>query len=374
MIRREGELMNEEITRGSVGRPWLSVVVPIYNAERWLRVCLDSVLCQSFRDFELILVDDGSSDRSPEICADYAARDPRVRLFRKENTGCYHNRLFGLHQAAGAYVTTIDADDFYLSDRVFRTLYDALLETPCDMIQFGMKQVYRHLSRKGLVNREDCLETGDSFLKKEYPRLFGLASKDQRLFCYVHGKLFARRLLENLPAPEPPERIFFGEDLVLNLYLLRTCASARFLPLRLYAYRETDGGTKRFAKTVMQDLDRVAAHKLRMLAGLPNGEVPAIRYRIFADLAGTLLAYTQNAVRAADRKEAAALVREALALPAFQLGRRFFAEHPEHQWTGACLLRAGDPEACCGEALRRNRKAFLRRSVKTGLKKLYASI
>lgn len=354
--------------------PWLSVVVPVYNMERWLGVCLDSILCQSFRSYELILVDDGSTDRTPEICAEYAAKDPRVRAFRKENTGCYHNRLFGLHQAGGAYVTTIDADDYYLSDKVFQTLYDAAQETPCDLLQFGMKQVYRHLSRPGLVNREDCVITGADFQEKEYVSLFGLDAADRRLFRCVHGKLYAKRLLAELPALDPPERLFFGEDVVLNLSLLRHCESARFLPLRLYAYRETSGGTKQFSKTAMQDLDRVSAQKLRVLAELPNVDAPAIRYRIFADLAGTLLSYTQSALRSMGREEAAAAVREALALPSFRLARRYFAENPQHTWTGACLLREGDPEAFCGEAARRNAKPDPKEALRSILKKVYASI
>lgn len=92
--------------------PLVTVIIPVYNSEKILRKCIDSILYQSFKDFELILVDDGSSDFSPTICDDYAAKDSRVRTFHKENGGVSSARNLGLDKAQGKWVAFIDSDDY----------------------------------------------------------------------------------------------------------------------------------------------------------------------------------------------------------------------------------------------------------------------
>ena len=92
--------------------PVVSVIIPVYNAEHYLERCLESIQRQSFRDFELILVDDGSADRSPEICREYQARDSRVQVLRQQNAGPGAARNTGLDAARGEYVTFVDSDDF----------------------------------------------------------------------------------------------------------------------------------------------------------------------------------------------------------------------------------------------------------------------
>ncbi len=95
--------------------PLISVIVPVYNAEKTLRQCVDSVLMQEYKDFELILVDDGSKDDSLVICDEYAKQDTRVRVFHKENGGVSSARNLGLDNAKGEWITFIDSDD-YITD------------------------------------------------------------------------------------------------------------------------------------------------------------------------------------------------------------------------------------------------------------------
>jgi len=95
----------------ATGTPKISVVVPVYNVEKYLRECVDSVIAQTFTDFELILVDDGSPDKSGKICDEYATKDSRVRVFHKTNGGVVDARFFGLRQARGDYVVFLDSDD-----------------------------------------------------------------------------------------------------------------------------------------------------------------------------------------------------------------------------------------------------------------------
>ena len=92
--------------------PCISVIVPVYNVENYLPRCVDSILSQSFTDFELILVDDGSPDNSGKICDEYAEKDNRVRVFHKPNGGVSSARNLGLDNALGEFVTFIDSDDY----------------------------------------------------------------------------------------------------------------------------------------------------------------------------------------------------------------------------------------------------------------------
>lgn len=90
----------------------ISIIVPVYNSETFLRDTINSILCQSFKDFELILIDDGSTDRSLEICYEYAIKDERVKVFSKENGGVSSARNLGLKNSVGDYIVFVDSDDF----------------------------------------------------------------------------------------------------------------------------------------------------------------------------------------------------------------------------------------------------------------------
>lgn len=92
--------------------PAISVIVPVYNAEKYLHRCIDSVLAQTYTDFELLLIDDGSKDKSGEICDEYAQKDSRVRVFHKENGGVSSARNLGLDNAKGEWITFVDSDDW----------------------------------------------------------------------------------------------------------------------------------------------------------------------------------------------------------------------------------------------------------------------
>ena len=90
----------------------ISVIVPVYNTEKTLRECVDSILCQDYRNFELLLIDDGSKDKSPAICDEYALKDHRVKVYHKPNGGVSSARNYGIDYAQGEWITFIDADDY----------------------------------------------------------------------------------------------------------------------------------------------------------------------------------------------------------------------------------------------------------------------
>lgn len=115
----------------------ISVIVPVYNAEKTLRRCVDSILSQEFRDFELLLIDDGSKDESPAICDEYAKKDSRVQVSHKENGGVSSARNLGIDYANGQWITFIDSDD-YINELYF----NGVKERNEDVLFLGYKTYY----------------------------------------------------------------------------------------------------------------------------------------------------------------------------------------------------------------------------------------
>lgn len=120
-----------------MNKPIISIIVPVYNVEQYLHSCIDSILAQTFTNCELLLIDDGSPDRSGEICDEYAQKDTRIRVFHKENGGVSSARNLGLDNAQGEWVTFIDADDYILPDFI-KGLYKPIEEGECvDFVHGG---------------------------------------------------------------------------------------------------------------------------------------------------------------------------------------------------------------------------------------------
>lgn len=137
----------------------ISIIVPVYNAEKYLSNCLDSIINQYYTNLEIIVVDDGSTDNSYSICKKYAARDERIRFFHQDNKGLVCTRRFGIEQASGDYITFVDADDYLDLDAYSKVL--SKMETFADIIIFGLVENYKdHIVIKknkyqsGIYNRQ----------------------------------------------------------------------------------------------------------------------------------------------------------------------------------------------------------------------------
>ena len=110
----------------------ISIIVPIYNVEKYLRQCLDSIMNQTYRNFECLLINDGSSDNSEDICREYVSKDSRFRYFEKENGGVSSARNLGIEHSKGEYITFIDSDDWVDSDYL-EVLYNSLVDERADI-------------------------------------------------------------------------------------------------------------------------------------------------------------------------------------------------------------------------------------------------
>lgn len=206
--------------------PKISVIAAVYNAEKWIHKCLDSLLSQTFGDFELILVDDGSPDRSGEICEEYAHKDSRIRVFHKENGGVSSARQFGLDNAAGEYVIHCDPDD-WAEPNWLESLYSAAIKDNADMTICDYKSIYTDHTKQCIVNPS---------LDSE--RLF-----EQMTHGKVHGsmcnKLIRRTLIEKADA-KFPIGVNIKEDVFFLLQVLLASPKIAYVNETLYNYVKTN--------------------------------------------------------------------------------------------------------------------------------------
>lgn len=247
----------------------VSVIVPVYQVESYIRECLDTIVGQTYRNLEIILVDDGSTDRSGLICDEYAQRDPRISVIHQENRGLGAARNAGLDRARGEWIYFADSDDYLETDLVERVCM--ILQTEeCDMCVFGY---IHHIGAK---------EEGRSQYQKHQVQIRWETKEKMEVFLarvfFLHGigweawnRFYKRAVIEQHGLRFVDERRLGAEDLVFCYeYILRTC-SAVWIPDRLYHYRIRSG-------SIISQADRGDwTNKMSMLMEFLEGETTHVR-------------------------------------------------------------------------------------------------
>lgn len=208
----------------------ISVIVPVYKAEAYLGPCIDSILSQTWENFELLLIDDGSPDASGSICDDYARKDPRITVFHRQNQGVSRTRNFGMEQAAGTYLLFIDADDLIAPDYMEK-LHAALQGSGEDVISLCG---FRYLKEGLYSERREPLSdyTGDpGTLCSQY--LEPLVTGQIQGACW--RVLYPVELLRKNHIAFTQCKI--AEDLLFFMEVISCCKGIRVCPESLYSYR-----------------------------------------------------------------------------------------------------------------------------------------
>ena len=211
-------------------RPTISIIVPVFNTKKYLAQCVDSILNNTFKDFECILIDDGSTDGSSELCDEYKAKDSRVIVVHKKNAGGSAARNDGLRIASGNYITFIDSDD-YVSDNYFQSLIDNVTSNKTDAVM--AKEIGVYFDSAGSISK-----TVD--FTKENIREYVCEDSYIRFckskgFCDLATKLFKRELISNIWLDE---NLGWGEDFVFMYEMC--CSHPHYLSTEmsaLYFYR-----------------------------------------------------------------------------------------------------------------------------------------
>lgn len=233
----------------------ISVIVPVYNVEEYLRRCVDSILSQTYVDFEMILVNDGSRDSSGRICDDYAELDSRIRVIHKANGGIGSARNAGLEIAKGEYISFLDSDDWIEPD-FFEVLLNLLLKYDADISQVFFIQETRTKQDRdfAVVRKKDAqVYDGRDVMGNLFGRLTGFRT------TVVWNKLYRRELFDGVRIPE---NMVFEDEACIHEILYR----ARRMVVNdstLYHYTWRDNSLSHQAQP-LKYLDLVKAGEMRL--------------------------------------------------------------------------------------------------------------
>ena len=258
----------------------ISIIVPIYNTEKYLHQCLDSILNQTYTNFEVLLVNDGSTDSSGIICQEYVENDSRFRYFEKNNGGVASARNLGLERSGGAYITFIDSDD-WVEPNYLDVLYTALKENDTDVAI----STYKRFAQDGVFYLRSYSREDDEFLN------IGTRSRDSFLeilprlgeldhsFYSISSKLIKRKIIGNLLFDE---QISYAEDLNFFFHLYLGVESVVYVRDYTYVYRTHDASTSQninelkvlheleIFKRMFQQIDRMGLPTFQYFRRLKN--------------------------------------------------------------------------------------------------------
>ena len=227
--------------------PVISIIVPVYKVEQYIHRCIDSILCQTFQDFELILVDDGSPDNCGAICDEYALLDNRIRVIHKENGGLSDARNVGIDNSRGKYIGFVDSDD-YIAPDMYEVLYKNIIEYNADISMCGYYDCYEN---RIIQHSND--NSVYSYSQEEAIKII----LDGKLFS-VHAwtKLYKREIFANIRYPKGK----ICEDAYIIMDIMKTVNTAVFTPTPKYYYvhRSQSINTSKFSP---RDFDRIDAHE-----------------------------------------------------------------------------------------------------------------
>lgn len=231
----------------------VSIIVPVYNTEKYLKECVDSVLNQTYRNLELILIDDGSTDQSGVCCDAYAASDDRVKVIHQENQGLSVTRNHGIQAASGNYILFMDSDDYWLDDEIVEKLMEIALKYGADLINYR----YRHYIEEK-ESYVDCLP--------DYPQYYIGKTKEETLEKLLEHGLFLASACNKMIKKELIQEhgLYFREGIVAEdvdwcARLMLASQKVDYCNADAYIYRQRNGSITHSVqyKNVKQVYDNV---------------------------------------------------------------------------------------------------------------------
>ena len=220
-----------------MNRPLVSVVLPIYNVEKFLDRCITSVVNQTYDNLEIILVDDGSPDNCPEMCDEWAERDSRIKVIHKENAGLGMARNSGIEAATGEYICFFDSDD-YVDEQIIEKCINNAAQNNSDVVLFG----HTNADADGRIEPVPVLANklvynGNSLINELLPALLTLSIV---VGISAWGKMYRLNLLKEQSIYFKSEREIISEDAYFVLELLGKISCASILPENLYYYYKNE--------------------------------------------------------------------------------------------------------------------------------------
>lgn len=222
----------------------ISVVLPIFNVEKYLDRCVESIVNQTYQNLEIILVDDGSTDRCPLICDSWAKKDKRIKVIHKKNAGLGYARNSGLENALGEYIFFFDSDDYVKKDTIEKVYYTAKKHN-CDMVIFGhydvnveghIKKVYKPNTEKNVYRDSEVQEILLPDLVSADPK----TGKSTNLWLSACFCMYSMKLISEAKWKFVSERDIISEDVYSLLLLYKHIKCVAIIPDAFYYYCENN--------------------------------------------------------------------------------------------------------------------------------------
>lgn len=205
----------------------VSVIVPVYKVEKYLSTCIESLLCQTLKEIEIILVDDGSPDNCPALCDAYALKDSRIKVIHKTNGGVSDARNIGIKKATGEYIGFVDPDD-WVKPEMFQTMYQNATQSNADVVVCNLF-IYEQDKQKTIKKPYwSNVKTGIVSKKKIYRNMFIKP-------CYIWNKIYKKNFLDKNKLHFIKGYIY--EDIPFFTQVMLLAKSVSYCPLYLYFYR-----------------------------------------------------------------------------------------------------------------------------------------
>ena len=215
---------------------FFSVLIPVYNTFEYLPDCVNSILVQSFNDYEIVLIDDGSNPVTHQLCDEYVRRDPRIRVIHKKNEGLMMTRRKGFQEAKGKYFVCIDSDDYFICDTALEKIHAFIETNDCDLVY------YNYIINKKTLEKKVTLfpyQTTHVFEEKtEVYSTFLIGKFINNFFC----KAISRDIVDiNVDYSIWKSDICRGEDMFQSIPMLTNAKKVGFIPCEFTYYRWTPG-------------------------------------------------------------------------------------------------------------------------------------
>lgn len=221
----------------------VSIIVPIYNVEKYLDRCMQSLLNQTLKDIEIIMVDDGSPDNCPKMCDEYAKKDGRIKVIHKQNGGLGYARNSGLDIATGEYVAFVDSDDF-VDNKMFETMYKKADKEKSDVVYCNHYIYYSNTGKVTEPSRpfiKDVTFRGSDVVNEVLKNMIASSPEEQsdrKYYMSVWRGIFKRNIVHDIRFVS--EKEFLSEDILYQVNVLRRVSSVTITNERLYYYRENE--------------------------------------------------------------------------------------------------------------------------------------